>query len=93
MSDDVKIDPDGIYSIGTAAHLLGLSASALRDLERRGKLKCSRTPAASGDSPGPSSSEFWRSRSAFLQGSQDQLQRRPRRPPRMPRLDKPGSDR
>jgi len=44
MADDVKIDHDGIYSIGTAARLLGLSASALRDLERRGKLKSRRTP-------------------------------------------------
>ena len=44
MSDQVKIDPDGIYSIGTAARLLGISASTLRDLERRGKLACTRTP-------------------------------------------------
>jgi excisionase family DNA binding protein len=44
MSDKVRITPDGIYSIGTAARLLGLSASALRDLERRGKLECTRTP-------------------------------------------------
>lgn len=44
MSDQVKIDPDGIYSIGTAARLLGLSASTLRDLERRGRLACTRTP-------------------------------------------------
>ncbi len=43
MSDNVRIDP-GIYSIGTAARLLGLSASALRDLERRGMLECTRTP-------------------------------------------------
>jgi DNA-binding transcriptional MerR regulator len=44
MSDNVRIDPDGIYSIGTAARLFGLSASALRDLERRGMLECTRTP-------------------------------------------------
>lgn len=44
MADKVKIDPDGIYSIGTAARLLGMSASTLRALERQGKLEATRTP-------------------------------------------------
>ncbi len=44
MSDKVRITPNTIYSIGTAARQLGLSTSALRDLERRGKLECTRTP-------------------------------------------------
>ncbi len=44
MSDAVTIDPDGIYSIGAAARLLGVSASTLRDLERRGQVDCTRTP-------------------------------------------------
>ena len=44
MSDDVKIDPDGIYLISAAARLLGVSASTLRDLERRGKIEGTRTP-------------------------------------------------
>lgn len=37
MADKVKIDPDGIYSIGTAARLLGMSASTLRALERQAR--------------------------------------------------------
>jgi excisionase family DNA binding protein len=44
MSDTVTIDPDGTYPIGAAARLLGVSASTLRDLERRGQLECTRTP-------------------------------------------------
>lgn len=44
MSDGGAIDPHGIYSIGAAARLLGVSASTLRDLERRGQLDCTRTP-------------------------------------------------
>jgi excisionase family DNA binding protein len=44
MSDAGAIDPNGIYSIGDAARLLGVSASTLRDLERRGQLDCTRTP-------------------------------------------------
>jgi excisionase family DNA binding protein len=48
MSDDVKIDPDGIYLITTAARFLGVSASTLRDLERRGKIESTRTPGGQG---------------------------------------------
>ena len=44
MADDVTIDPDGIYLISAAARLLGVSASTLRDLERRGKIEGTRTP-------------------------------------------------
>jgi excisionase family DNA binding protein len=44
MAGDVTIDPDGIYSISAAARLLGVSASTLRDLERRGKIEGNRTP-------------------------------------------------
>lgn len=44
MSDDMKIDPNRHYLISTAAQLLGVSASTLRDLERRGRLTCTRTP-------------------------------------------------
>jgi excisionase family DNA binding protein len=44
MADDVTIDPDGIYLISAAARLLGVSASTLRDLERRGEIEGTRTP-------------------------------------------------
>ena len=44
MSDGMTIDPDGIYLISAAARLLGVSASTLRDLERRGKIEGTRTP-------------------------------------------------
>jgi excisionase family DNA binding protein len=44
MSDDVTIDPDGIYLITAAARLLGVSASTLRDLDRQGKIESTRTP-------------------------------------------------
>jgi MerR family regulatory protein len=44
MSDAVTIDPDGTYPIGAAARFLGVSASTLRDLERRGQIACTRTP-------------------------------------------------
>ena len=44
MSDDVTIDPDGIYLITAAARLLGVSASTLRDLDRHGKIESTRTP-------------------------------------------------
>lgn len=44
MADDMTIDPDGIYLISAAARLLGVSASTLRDLERRGKIEGTRTP-------------------------------------------------
>src|SRR6266404_559276 len=44
MSASIKIDHDGTYTISAAARLVGASASTLRDLERRGKLECTRTP-------------------------------------------------
>ncbi len=44
MSDDMKIDPSRHYPTSTAAQLLGVSASTVRDLERRGRLTCTRTP-------------------------------------------------
>lgn len=44
MSASVKIDPDGTYPIGAAARLIGVSASTMRDLERRGQIECTRTP-------------------------------------------------
>jgi MerR family regulatory protein len=44
MLDDMKIDPERIYTIGAAAQLLNVSPSTLRDLERRGHVACSRTP-------------------------------------------------
>src|SRR5260370_29173992 len=44
MSEDRKIDPSRHYLISAAAELLGVSASTLRDLERRGRLTCTRTP-------------------------------------------------
>jgi len=44
MSDDMKIDPNRHYPISTAAQFLGVSASTVRDLERRGRLTCTRTP-------------------------------------------------
>lgn len=44
MADSVRIDPGNIYAIGAAARLLGVSASTLRDLERRGKIEGERTP-------------------------------------------------
>ncbi len=44
MSGKVRIDPQGIYAVGAAARLLGVSASTLRDLERRGKIESERTP-------------------------------------------------
>lgn len=44
MSDDMKIDPNRHYPTSTAAELVGMSASTLRDLERRGRLTCTRTP-------------------------------------------------
>jgi len=42
--DDVTIDPNQTYSIGTAARLLGISASTVRNLERRGQIEAIRTP-------------------------------------------------
>jgi excisionase family DNA binding protein len=44
MPDDMQIDPNCHYPTSTAAQLLGVSASTLRDLERRGRLTCTRTP-------------------------------------------------
>jgi excisionase family DNA binding protein len=44
MSERVHIDPDRVYSISTAARFLGVSPSTLRDLERQGRLACTRTP-------------------------------------------------
>jgi excisionase family DNA binding protein len=44
ISANTKINPDSTYPIGTAARLIGVSASTLRDLERQGKLECTRTP-------------------------------------------------
>jgi excisionase family DNA binding protein len=38
-----QIDPDQLYPVAAAARLLGLSASAFRDLERSGRLTCERT--------------------------------------------------
>jgi excisionase family DNA binding protein len=44
MADDISIDPKQTYSIGSAARLLGISASTVRNLERRGQLEAVRTP-------------------------------------------------
>jgi len=44
MADDRTIDRDRIYAISHAARLLGISASTLRALERRGELEATRTP-------------------------------------------------
>jgi excisionase family DNA binding protein len=44
MSDKKPIDPEGVYTISAAARLLSVSASTLRDLERRGKIECTWTP-------------------------------------------------
>jgi len=44
MSDKMKIEPEEVYTIGAAARLLSVSPSTLRDLERRGKVECTRTP-------------------------------------------------
>src|SRR5712691_8434292 len=44
MSDDMKINPEKIYTVSTAGRLLSVSPSTLRDLERRGKIACTRTP-------------------------------------------------
>ena len=44
MADDITIDPNQTYSIGTAARLLSISASTVRNLERRGQLEAIRTP-------------------------------------------------
>jgi len=44
MSDDLRIDPNRHYPISTAAKLLGMSASTVRDFERRGRLACTWTP-------------------------------------------------
>jgi hypothetical protein len=44
MSDDLRIDPNRHYPISSAAKLLGMSASTVRDFERRGRLACTRTP-------------------------------------------------
>jgi hypothetical protein len=43
MSADATIDPNAMYPIRIAAHLLSISPSSLRDLERRGKVACTRT--------------------------------------------------
>lgn len=40
----MTIDPKQTYSIGSAARLLGISASTVRNLERRGQLEAVRTP-------------------------------------------------
>ena len=44
MPEESRIDPDRTYSITSAARHLGVSASTLRDLERRGKVDSTRTP-------------------------------------------------
>jgi excisionase family DNA binding protein len=44
MADNMTIDPNQTYSIGTAARLLGISASTVRNLERGGQLEAVRTP-------------------------------------------------
>jgi excisionase family DNA binding protein len=44
MADDIEINRNRTYSVGTAARLLGLSASTVRNLERRGQLEAIRTP-------------------------------------------------
>jgi excisionase family DNA binding protein len=44
MFDDMKIDPKRHYATSTAAKLLAVSASTVRDLERRGRLTGTRTP-------------------------------------------------
>lgn len=44
MSDKKPIDPEDVYTISAAARLLSVSASTLRDLERRGKIECTWTP-------------------------------------------------
>src|SRR5712692_6150923 len=52
MSADASIDPSAMYSISIGAHLLGISPSSLRDLERRGKVECTRTPGGQRRFPG-----------------------------------------
>jgi excisionase family DNA binding protein len=44
MADDRAIDRNCTYSVGTAARVLGLSPSTVRNLERRGQLDALRTP-------------------------------------------------
>ena len=44
MPEESRIDPDRTYSTTSAARHLGVSASTLRDLERRGKVDSTRTP-------------------------------------------------
>jgi hypothetical protein len=43
MSNDMQIDPERVYPIGAAARLLGVSASGLRDCERRGEITSTQT--------------------------------------------------
>jgi len=43
MSNDLQIDPERVYAIGAAAQLLGVSASTLRDCERRGEITSTQT--------------------------------------------------
>jgi excisionase family DNA binding protein len=43
MSNDMQIDPERVYAIGAAARLLGVSASTLRDCERRGEITSTQT--------------------------------------------------
>jgi hypothetical protein len=44
MSDEGTIDRDGLYLIGPAARLVGLSPATLRALQQQGKVQCSWTP-------------------------------------------------
>lgn len=43
MSNDLQIDPERVYAVGAAAHLLGVNASTLRDYERRGEITSTQT--------------------------------------------------
>jgi len=43
MSNDMQIDPERVYAIGAAARLLEVSASTLRDCERRGEITSTQT--------------------------------------------------
>ncbi len=43
MSNEMQIDPERVYAIGAAARLLRVSASTLRDCERRGEITSTQT--------------------------------------------------
>jgi DNA-binding transcriptional MerR regulator len=43
MSNEMQINPERVYAMGAAARLLGMSASSLRDCERRGEIASTQT--------------------------------------------------